>query len=224
MSASRDPVIPSPFPGDRPPPRWSFAEGAAVWQQEGSVTGATLPEDANGLWYTGTVTHFSRWNADRQCDGACVTVVVLDELGKAMASAGVTAKVDTTTCARIARNMNLECLTRNTGIFLGLDGSLAVVPVRAARGVGFPKRALLSGASEWELAIKYSPRRLELALALDGVLADTAKFLVRPMLVHVDHSAPSVSFCRHCDRGALVRGAELPRCSLSLQHCRVGDV
>lgn len=63
-------------------PLWYFNEETGYWEEEGSLT-------LNGDVYTGTVSHFSSWNADVPGDRAEVTGLVVDCNGNPLPGAQV---------------------------------------------------------------------------------------------------------------------------------------
>jgi hypothetical protein len=61
-------------------PAWHFNEETGFWEEEGTLT-------LNGGMYTGTVSHFSSWNADVPFDRAEVTGLVTDCNGDPLSGA-----------------------------------------------------------------------------------------------------------------------------------------
>lgn len=78
--ASRSPETPATVP------LFFFDESRGLWRQEGAATlGGTAPD----LYYEGTVTHFSYWNADRIMETVYVNGCVADAAGARIAGAEV---------------------------------------------------------------------------------------------------------------------------------------
>ncbi|MCA0175987.1 MAG: hypothetical protein LCH73_06820 [Proteobacteria bacterium] len=67
-------------------PLYHFDQTAGVWVEEGT---ATLAGEPGARYYTGTVTHFTTWNADRVYDTIYVNGCVADEVGNRIAHATV---------------------------------------------------------------------------------------------------------------------------------------
>ncbi len=65
---------------------WYYDSATGQWTQQGTLTlGGTAPNQ----YYTGTVSHFSTWNADQLYNTTCVTGRVVDANGNAVGNARV---------------------------------------------------------------------------------------------------------------------------------------
>ncbi len=70
-------------------PAFYYNATTGLWVQEGTLT---LAGTAPNQYYTGTVTHFSYWNADQVYNTTCITGKVVDSAGVAVAGARVEAQ------------------------------------------------------------------------------------------------------------------------------------
>lgn len=117
-------------------PLYYFDQAAGIWVEEGT---ATLAGEPGARYYTGEVSHFTTWNADRVYDTIYVKGCVADEAGARVANAtvstdGISYSGTSTSYTDANGDFSIPMMKSGTAALAGLSGNLLTNTVRVQAG------------------------------------------------------------------------------------------
>lgn len=119
-------------------PLYHFDQPAGVWVEEGT---ATLAGDAGARYYTGTVSHFTTWNADLVYETIYVNGCIADESGNRVGNAlvstdGISYSGTSSGYSDSSGNFSIPMMRNGSAAVIGQQGTLFTNTARIEAGSG----------------------------------------------------------------------------------------